>query len=147
MRNGVKENAFGRERSGRERGVREWGQGESSQGETSQGDLGRRETGWGSKCIKIWMKTQKVNHPNKHTRVRTNGRKKRIGGRQKAAVRSGSAAHTSGVSNIRLTCSRLVMCQVYLEKVPSGRASLRTKAARDRVHRHVSQANLRALLP
>lgn len=35
---------------------------------------------------------------------------------------------TSGVSKICLTCRMLVMCHVYLEKVPRGRASLRTNA-------------------
>lgn len=44
---------------------------------------------------------------------------------------SGGAASalTSGVSKICLTCRTLVMCHVYLEKVPRGSASLRTKAA------------------
>lgn len=36
---------------------------------------------------------------------------------------------TSGVSKMRLTCIRLVMCQVYLEKVPRGSPSFLTNAA------------------
>ena len=34
---------------------------------------------------------------------------------------------TSAVSKICFTCRMLVICQVYFVKVPSGRASLRTK--------------------
>lgn len=40
----------------------------------------------------------------------------------------GETGLTSTVSKICLTCKTLVMCHVYLEKVPSGKASLRTKA-------------------
>lgn len=35
---------------------------------------------------------------------------------------------TSGVSKMRLTCMRLVMCQVYLENEPRGSPSFLTNA-------------------
>lgn len=44
---------------------------------------------------------------------------------------------TSGMSKICLTCMRLVMCHVYLEKEPNGRASCRTNAV---AHRQIRVA-------
>lgn len=52
--------------------------------------------------------------------------------------KSSPVRFTSGVSKICLTCSRLVMCQVYLEKDPRGRPSFLTNAE---IQKHTKKRN------